>query len=248
MEESREALAQKIELLEEKVTETVQTATASVAEATASVLETVQNATSSVSDTVDSVTSAVQGTVDTVRQSMEGTGDSVKEAFDLPRQVQEHPWWMMAGAIAAGYFGGRLLSDSAKASVAKSAPRREFNPNPQMFLAGRQDHRYLVPDEVAGNGFASNGAANRSSSVTTSPTWLHQLGTRFGPEIAKLESLAVGVALGTVRDFVVEAVPESIQQQISEVIDGLTEKLGGQCVRGKIAATPLGTHQGSCRV
>jgi len=222
MEESRDALAQKIEMLEEKVTETVQSASASVAEATASVLETVQNATASVSDTVDTVTSAVQGTVDSVRQSMEGTVDSVKSAFDVNLQFQQHPWWMFAGAVAAGYCGGLLLQESP---CARERSTSSFPSGP--VRAKDTESRYASTQSAS----SLNGREDRvftSSSAPASSGWLQQLGQAFGPEIAKLEGLAIGVALGSVRDFIVDAVPPAVRPQVSEVIDGFTHKLGGQ--------------------
>lgn len=239
MEESREALTQKIEMLEEKVTETVQSATDTVAEATANVLETVQSATASVTGTVDNVTSAVQGTVDSVRQSVEGTVDSVREAFDLNRQVQQHPWWMLAGAVAAGYVGGSLLNGMVRPSgpivrqqrsrMAESLTAHSLEPSHSGFYPGPAPP--VAPTPVD----ARNSTEPRNN-------WLSQLTTSFAPEIAKLESLAIGVMMGSVRDMVLDAVPTQAKQQLTEVIDGVTEKLGGKCIRGQCSTTEV-KHQ-----
>jgi ElaB/YqjD/DUF883 family membrane-anchored ribosome-binding protein len=81
MDETRSAMTDKMETLEQQVVESVQAASAAV------------------SETVQSVTDSVHETVETV-----------KDTFDLPRQVDRRPWTMMAGATALGYFGGYLLS------------------------------------------------------------------------------------------------------------------------------------------
>jgi len=239
MQESREALAQKIEMLEEKVTETVQTATATVAEATANVLETVQNATASVTDTVDTVTSAVQGTVDTVRQSVEGTVDSVKDAFDISRQVEQHPWLMMAGAVATGFVAGTFLAAPSRPGERRMESMER--PSVQSLPMSTIDlNAQYAAESASGNGRSRSGTASAGSNghaktaFSQSASWLSDLASRFAPEISKLEGLAVGVVMGSVRDMITESVPQAILPQVNELIDGLTEKLGGQKIRGSI--------------
>ena len=241
MDESREALAQKIERLEEKVAETVESATASVAEATASVMETVQNATASVSETVGSVSNAVQGTVDTVRHSVEETVDSVKEAFDLSRQVQHNPWLMLAGAVAIGYVGGTFLQGGSRTSSERSK-RNQGRASTFGSTRDSSEPPFVAPSEMRSNGFHSNGAiadavAPSEASRSTGISWITSMGEAFGPEIVKLQGLAVGTILGSVRDMIIEAVPESIQQSVAEVIDDVTEKLGGKCTQTSLSTT-----------
>jgi len=231
MDESRESLAQKIEMLEDKVTETVQTATASVAEATASVLETVQSATASVSETVDSVTNAVQGTVDNVRQSVEGTVDSVKSAFDLSRQVEEHPWLMMGGAVAVGVLGATLLGNSgtnanARPRNGKPSPPDRSNGHVESFRDAPYQPSYATP--APASTFVPTVSTGETKQRSESWSWLKHLTGTFGPEITKLEGLALGLAMGALRDVVVDAVPPGVRKEVQEVIDGFTEKLGGE--------------------
>lgn len=241
MEGSREALAKKIEKLEEKVTETVESAAASVAEATASVMETVETATASVTDTVDNVTNAVQGTVDTVRQSVEGTVESVKGAFDLSRQVEHHPWMAFGCAVVAGYVGERLLGRSSSREVARASLSdvHGYSGRSGSVMNGRSRESSLPiaspsADFVA-NGAAANGTAGASVQSHESHTgWMSHLGEALAPEISKLQGLALGVLLGSVKELAVNAVPTSIQQPLAEVIDQFTEKLGGQPVKGSL--------------
>src|SRR5260370_30618637 len=102
MEETRESLSEKLGALEQHV------------------LTTVHDTTDSVAATAGAVKDAVQGTVSSVKETVHDTVDTVKEAFDIKRQVERHPWAMMAGAGVGGDVGGRVLMP----------PRRAFPPPP----------------------------------------------------------------------------------------------------------------------
>src|SRR4051794_29513643 len=91
MDETRTALTDKLELLEQQV------------------VGTVQDATSAVAETVGTVKQAVQDTVQSVKETVHETVESVKETFDLKNQVERRPWMMVAGATALGFLGGYLL-------------------------------------------------------------------------------------------------------------------------------------------
>lgn len=109
---TRSSLADKLETLEQKVTDTVTEATTAVA------------------DTVENVKDTVQSTVENVRGTVQSTVESVKETFNLSRHVEEHPWAMVGGAAALGFLGGLMLgptSSGAKGSSAKSWGSQEGN-------------------------------------------------------------------------------------------------------------------------
>ena len=92
---TRSSLADKLETLEKKVTDTV------------------TEATTAVSDTVENVKDTVQSTVENVRGTVQSTVESVKETFNLSRHVEEHPWAMVGSAAALGFLGGLLLGSSS---------------------------------------------------------------------------------------------------------------------------------------
>jgi ElaB/YqjD/DUF883 family membrane-anchored ribosome-binding protein len=98
MRETRTALTEKLEALEEKVVSTVKETTEAVEETVGSVKEAVE-------DTVNTVKDTVNETVDTVKET-------VQETFDLHRQMEQHPWLMLGGATLAGYLGGCLLGST----------------------------------------------------------------------------------------------------------------------------------------
>jgi len=91
MEETRTALTEKLEAVEELVASTV------------------KETTQAVSDTVETVTGTVENTVNTVAESVENVTESVKSAFDFSGYVDEHPWLVLGGGLAVGYLLGSLL-------------------------------------------------------------------------------------------------------------------------------------------
>jgi len=91
MEETRTALTEKLEAVEELVASTV------------------KETTQAVSDTVETVTGTVENTVHTVAESVENVTESVKNAFDFRVYVEEYPWLVMGGGVALGYALGSLL-------------------------------------------------------------------------------------------------------------------------------------------
>ncbi len=235
IDESRAALTDKIERLENKVSETVQAATASVAEATASVMETVNNATASVSETVGSVNAAVQGTVENVKNSVSETVASVKDTFDLPEQVRKYPWQMLAGAVAMGYVSARYLQPAARSTMASNQgpDRNGDSPSiPSEQFPSDASVSFKRPDSLSEprdvHAAAQSNEKHRETPAAATRTWMDQLGETFGGEIAKLRGMAIGASLGLVRDMISDSAPESLRPQIAEVVDGFTQKLGGQ--------------------
>jgi len=221
IDESRESLVQKIEQLEEKVTESVELATASVAEATGAVMETVQNATTSVSETVDTVTGAVQGTVDTVRESVEGAVDSIKEAFDLTVLVERHPWFAFAGSVGVGFLVEKIIENTRAPSLATTGSV------PRAFVANEAS----LPESAAFDHAGSNGHAAPRNKPQPLP---NLLGDAFGPEIAKLKSLAIGAGLSGLKEVLIKYVPTPLQRPLETMIDQATERLGGEPLHGSL--------------
>jgi ElaB/YqjD/DUF883 family membrane-anchored ribosome-binding protein len=113
MTETRSALTEKLETLENQV------------------LGTVQEAKTAVTDTVDAVKDAVQETVGTFKDTVHETVHSVQQTFDVERQVRRHPWSMFGGAMALGFLGGRLLAPALRSPqpiVLQQRPTRLYEP------------------------------------------------------------------------------------------------------------------------
>jgi ElaB/YqjD/DUF883 family membrane-anchored ribosome-binding protein len=87
IEQTRSALTEKLETLEEEV------------------MGTVRNAKETVEETIENVTETVQETVETVQRT-----------FDLEYQMQQRPWVLIGGSVVAGVAAG-FLADSLRARV-----------------------------------------------------------------------------------------------------------------------------------
>ncbi len=197
MEETRTALSEKLETLEQQMVQTVQGATTAVAE------------------TVENVKEAVQETVESVKGGVQQTVESVKNTFDLPLQVERHPWGMMAGAMAAGFLTGWLVERRSGAE-------------------GRLGSlSYPEPTTLASQ---TNGGlrGSRIHEQTSGPSWLSQISETFGSELGKVKGLAIGTLFGLLRDRLAEAVPEHYKDEMVNMVNRLTTKLGGEPIEGPV--------------
>src|SRR5262249_44007838 len=124
MAETRAALTEKLETLENQVVETVQGATSVVADTV-----------DSVKDVVQTTVETVKGSVETVKESVQQTVENVKQTLDVNRQVQEHPWLMFGGSVAVGFLAGYLVEQSrprsSRLAAADRAPARTTWAPPQ---------------------------------------------------------------------------------------------------------------------
>jgi ElaB/YqjD/DUF883 family membrane-anchored ribosome-binding protein len=216
MDDTRADLTQKLESLENKV------------------MGTIASTTSSVEHTVESVKEAVEGTVESVRESVAETVETVKEAFDIPEHVRNHPWLMFGGSMAAGFVAGRLFSRFLPSDRWRFARRGVA---PSLSTLGMQPPR---PAAAPDGGLYERVAPRPEPQMApqaraeSKPGFLGTLGTMFGSEINKLKGLAIGAALGLVRDTIKQSAAPEIGEQVAELIDGITTKLGGEVIKGPI--------------
>jgi hypothetical protein len=65
-------------------------------------------------------------------------------------------------------------------------------------------------------------------------SWVSRLNHRFGGEINKVKELALGTLLGVARDMITGWVPETLRQDVAEVVNNFTRDLGGQVIEGPV--------------
>jgi ElaB/YqjD/DUF883 family membrane-anchored ribosome-binding protein len=200
MEETRTSLTEKLELIEEKL------------------VNTVQETTSAVNETVTNVKETMHDTVASVKESMHEGVETVKDWVDIPAHVQERPWLMVGGSVLCGYLLGTLLTE--KQSTPGYLPAPAPVPSP-----GRKSHASPYKAHQ-GNG-GHNGGSRRQQPAAEESMASSLLNT-FEPEINKLKGLAIGAALGTLREMITSEVPPQVGGQLREIIDGVTRKMGGE--------------------
>ncbi len=205
MEAQRASLADKLDTLEHKI------------------VETVQGAREAVHETVQTVKDSVQSSVETVKETVHSSVETVKETFDVRRQVERHPWAMFGGSIAAGFAAGWLLNRaSGGAWAGHVAPSR---PLPERY---REDLRRSAAFHAAAPSTPAPPAPPPAPRTGPGESWVDQLSHTFAPEVQKVKGLAIGALIGVVRDLVSQSVPDQLRPQLTEVMNNITTKLGGE--------------------
>jgi ElaB/YqjD/DUF883 family membrane-anchored ribosome-binding protein len=109
IDETRAAMTEKIEMIEERVQETM--------EGTKSTIDHVMDSMKQVQETVDKAKSTVDNIMDTIKYTMDETLERVRYTTDLIDQVNQNPWIMFSSAVMVGYVLGSL-----KREVSSSFP------------------------------------------------------------------------------------------------------------------------------
>jgi len=204
MEQTRTSLAEKLEVLEKKVTDTVQ-------EATEAVSETVETVKDTVAETVETVKGSVEDTVGTVKETVSSTMEAVCDTLDLRAQVERYPWTMVGGSLALGFLSGYVLGPISRRTTGAAFG---LSTAPE-------------PEPAVTPSFESRTEARQ-------PGLFDQLFRTFGSEIDKLKGLAIGAMGSAVRDMVLESVPENFKPKVNELISNVTNKLGGEMIQGRV--------------
>lgn len=205
-------MADEPEVIRQQMEETRSSLTEKLETLENQVVETMQGATSAVTETVEKAKEAVQDTVETV-----------KETFNVRRQVEHHPWLMFGGSVALGYLGGRLLNRREPSSVGFHGSALYGNG------WGGKRHGDAMQEAVR--------AAPATESLRPAEereNWLGAVVQRFEPEIDRLKGLAVGAVLSLVRDMVASSAPSQLRPQLTEVMNNITTKMGGQPLAGSL--------------
>lgn len=206
MEGTRSALADKLEKLEAQVSDQVRQATTTVA-------ETVEN----VSETVDSVKETVEDTVETV-----------KHTFDLQWHANHHPWLLLGGAVVLGFVGGRILAGPGRPRERHRRPVALPPPPTPVPASPPKPASEKKSDQGGFISLMGQGASGHKSDEGGVLGWI-------GQGAADLKKIGIGMAMGVLREVVASSLPAAIGPPLSNVVDSMTEKFGGQ---------PLGLGQG----
>lgn len=195
------------------------------------VKDTFADAKSAVVETVETVKQSVDSTVQAAKDTVHDTVDSVKDALDLRRQVQRHPWAMLAGSVAAGYVLGRLVSQQGSVNGAVTRSSVEASP-PQL-----EARRRLLDFHPAGTGSAPLPPPIAEPRMPE-PSLFRSFTEKFAPEIQKLKALAIGTLMALARDTIKRSVAPPLGLELERVIDRVTTKLGGVPLGGAVPNFP----------
>jgi len=194
MQETRTALTEKLDTLQQKVADTVESITTPMTE------------------TVQTVKDAVSDTVETVKGSVSDAAESVKETFNVKRQVENHPWPMVLGGVAAGFVLGRLLPSPIEAA-------RDVISRTDSVAATMSQ----PPQKHNGTHLAATPRQEAAGEQV-----LGQISNVVRGELGKLAGLGVSIGVGLLRDMVTQSMQGEIGNRVREMMDDVTHKLGGK--------------------
>jgi len=214
MEETRASMTEKLELLEERVRETVESAKSTVEDIVENVKGTVDETVGAVKETVGDARSTVEGIVENVKDTMDDTVTMVKQSFDFRYQMDQHPWMMLGGSVLAGY----LLGGRGSRSTRSYRTRRSWT--------GAEAKRSGYFATVVNPDADTQPATYPQPQTPTSSLWDSTLG-QFREELDIIKGAAIAALMSSVRDMVKQSMPR-IAPQLKKAIDSATAKLGGQ--------------------
>ncbi|MFO0929934.1 MAG: hypothetical protein U0736_23415 [Gemmataceae bacterium] len=201
MSETRSSLSEKLETLEQKVTDTI------------------KETTESVNETVENVTSSVGETVDLMKETVGETVDKVKETFNLSGHIERYPWLAIGGAVAAGYALGMLVfpggKESASSTSSASDTREGWLPSSAHAYDAPLAHAYESPPPRE-----SGSMLGRLSSLAESAGLM--------PVVDQLKGFAIGAAATYAEKLIADALPDQFKDSVSELMTSVTHQLGGK--------------------
>jgi ElaB/YqjD/DUF883 family membrane-anchored ribosome-binding protein len=229
MDATRESLTTKLGKLEDQVRETVSSAGESVTETIVEVKEAVASTVDGVKDAVSTVSESVSSTVGGVKEAVSSATESVKEAFNLSRQVEEHPWAMVGAAVAVGCLGGFLIGGPSK----RSASGESFsNWTPSQTPTASA----ATPASPSASSLSWTASSTREEPKSNEPGLFDSLFSAvksnapsvIAPMVTGLEGLAVGSLASVARDLINQAAPETWREGLADMVNDVAQQLTGK--------------------
>jgi len=142
---------------------------------------------------------SVSETVGNVTETVQETVDAVEHTFDLNWHAQRHPWMLMGGAVLVGFLGGVMLRSRRRERVTHHWHAPPPPPPPRQ--QKQEEHK-----EASGGGILDS----------------------LSQEAGELKKYGIGMAMGVMREVVANALPAMVAPAVSEAVNHLTVRLGGQ--------------------
>jgi len=225
MAETRAHLTEKLEAVENLVTETVQNTTQAVSDTVEAVKDTVENVTGTVANTVAAVKDTVSDTVETVA-----------DTFNVRRQFERHPWVMFGGAVAVGWVAGTFLGGKSRTNGASTWEAHEASSQPasQRAQAFASSGQWTGPQHGEVETRSSWQPEQQARSESTCEAVKEKTGW-FWNEVKHLKNLALGSVMGLVHDLAARNIPGELGQKVAQEVDHLAQNLGAEPIHGLVS-------------
>jgi ElaB/YqjD/DUF883 family membrane-anchored ribosome-binding protein len=187
IDETRSSLTEKLETLEAEVKGTVQSAR----------------------ETVETAKESVQETISNVKETVASAKETVKQTFDIPYQVDHHPWAMLGLSFVSGVIAGVLLGGrvSTESRIARGMSEASVEP---------PERGETTP--AAAWSRVAHGETGR-------PGFMDKLGHQVGEEVEKAKDLAITTIAGVVGDVARRSIP-ALGQAVEEMMTRVASQVG----------------------
>jgi len=173
-------------------------------ETRASLTEKLETLEQKVVGTVENATTVVTDTVDAIKETVHDTvatvQQGVKGSVDSVKDLFDVPAHVQQRPWLM--MGGSVAVGYCIGTMLAPSPSSQYSP-------------------------ASNGAVPSPRALGAPPLSAPAEPSIWAAEIAKLKGLALGVLFGTARELLVSSMPEHMGEQIKDVVDSVTKKVGG---------------------
>lgn len=160
-----------------------------------------------VKDTAAVVAETVHTASDTVDKTVSTIADTVQtvsDTFNVSAHIENHPWLAVGGSVVLGFLIGSVIPRGRRASYVAPAPTPPAPTPPAP-----------TPQPVAHAEPADSG--ERQSTLAS--------------VLGSLKTLAIGTAVGVVGKTLLNVVPTDLRAGLSEMLQDVTESLGGTSPR-----------------
>ena len=236
LEETRTSMTEKMELLEDRVRETIEGTRSAVEHIVDNVKGTVEETVGTMKGTVDEAKSTVGNLVENVKDTMDSTVTKVRQSFDLQYQVAHRPWVTFGGAVLAGYFAGAWTNQGSRRQRQYGKQERQYDDDDNLYAAAMSGGATIEDLEEhkthPGTGYAypphlSSTARKHTKNIAKEkPSRQRQIiSGQFQEEWNILRDVALGTLLGTVRAMVRQQMP-TFAPHIEKILNRTSAKLG----------------------
>jgi ElaB/YqjD/DUF883 family membrane-anchored ribosome-binding protein len=235
--ETPTSTTEKMELLEDRVRETIKGTGSAVEHIVDNVKGTVEETISAMKDTVDEAKSTVGNLVENAKDTMDSTVTGMRQSFDLQYQVSHRPWMTFGGAVLAGYFIGTWTHQGSRRQRLYGDQEHQYDDDDNLYAAAVMSGGATVEDldkrkNPQREGYAYPPHLSSTAQKHTGNTAKEQtsrqrqiMGGRFQEEWNILRDVALGTVMGTIRSMVRQQMP-TFAPHIEKILNRTSAKLG----------------------
>jgi len=235
--ETPTSMTDKMELLEDRVRETIEGTGSAVEHVVDNVKGTVEQTISTMKDTVDEAKSTVGNLVENAKDTMDNAVTGIRQSFDLQYQVSHRPWVTFGGAVLAGYFVGTWTYQGSRRQRLYNDLEHQYDEDDNLYAAAvmsggatvedLDEHKNHPKDGYAYPPHLSSTAQKHTGNTAKEQTSRQRkiMGGRFQEEWNILRDVALGTLMGTIRTMVRQQMP-TVAPHIEKILNRTSAKLG----------------------